>query len=306
MSRQESGDVWSQLLANESPDLDFRSHPDTGDSRDIIAALIWDHPLDDLKTLPNLRLVASLGAGVDHIVDKRELIPPGVQVTRIVDPAMTEQMTEWCIMAMLTHLRSWEQYRELQQQRQYTELHDIRIPQDVTVGVLGLGVMGGHCAGVLAAMGYRVRGWSRSPRTIDNVACFDGMESMKAFLQPCDVVICLLPLTNSTRNILNRESLSWVQPGCYVINAGRGQHIVEEDLIAAIDDGHISGAALDVQREEPMNPNNPLWFHPKIKTFPHIAAFTIPRTCVPQIAENYRRLVDGEPLINTVDLDREY
>ncbi|MBT6205876.1 MAG: glyoxylate/hydroxypyruvate reductase A [Alphaproteobacteria bacterium] len=305
MSRQTNGDDWRDLLTAELPDLEFRTHPETGDPAGIDAALVWNYPLEELKDYPNLKLVASLGAGVDHVMSVRHLVPEGVTLTRLIDPAMTAQMTEWCLMAMLNHLRNWEGYRALRNERRYVEL-DVPIPWDVTVGILGLGEMGGDSARVMAAMGYQVRGWSRSAKQLDGVTCFHGHDQLETFLAPCDVVICLLPLTPDTHDVLNARSFGWMKRGAFVINAGRGHHIVEEDLIAAIDSGHLAGATLDVQRMEPMGDDHPFWYHPKIMTFPHAAAFTIPRTCAPQIAENYRRMRTGEPLLNVVDLDRGY
>ena len=305
LSKQTDGEVWRALLEAELPGLDFRTPAETGDASEIDAALVWLHPPGDLANYPNLKLVASLGAGVDHIVEARRAIPAGAAVTRIVDPAMTAQMTEWCLMAMLNHLRRWDAYRQLRRERRYEEL-PAPLPHDVTVGIAGLGEMGGHCARVLSVMGYRVRGWSRGPKRLDGVACLHGMDRLDEFLAPCDVAICLLPLTAETEDLFDAARFAAMKPGCFFINAARGRHVVEEDLIAAIDSGHVAGATLDVQRAEPMPDDHPFWRHPGIATFPHVAAFTVPRACAPQIAENYRRMRAGEPLLNVVDLERGY
>ena len=305
LSKQTDGETWRRLLTAELPGLDFRIPPDTGDPAEIDAALVWLYPLEELARYPNLKLVASLGAGVDHMMAARDAIPAGATLTRIVDPAMTAQMAEWCLMAMLNHLRRWEEYRALGRERRWEAL-TAPLPHEVTVGIAGLGEMGGHCADVLRAMGYAVRGWSRSPKRREGVACLHGMESLRAFLAPCDVTICLLPLTAETENLFDAERLGWMKRGAFLINAARGRHVVEEDLIAAIDSGHIAGATLDVQREEPMPAGHPFWSHPRIVTFPHVAAFTTPETCAPQIAENYRRMRAGAPLANVVDMERGY
>ena len=305
MSKQTNGSEWRDLLTAEIPDLDFRIHPETGDPAEIEAALVWHYPLEELHDFPNLKLVASLGAGVDHVMDVKHLIPEGATLTRIVDPAMTCQMTEWCLMATLNHLRNWEGYRELHRQRRYVEI-DVPIPWDVTIGIMGLGEMGGDCARVMSAMNYQVRGWSRTQKTIEDVTCFHGSDQLEEFLAPCDVVICLLPLTPETRDILKARSFGWMKRGAFIVNAARGHHIVDSDLIAAIDSGHLAGASLDVQRTEPMPDDHPLWHHPKIMTFPHIAAFTIARTCAPQIADNYLRMKAGESFTNVADLNRGY
>ena len=305
MSTQGDGLVWQTFLTPHSPGLDFRIHPNSGAPEDIEAVLVWNHPLDSLAHFPRLRLVMSLGAGVDHIMASRHLVPDGVTLTRIVDPAMTAQMTSWCVMVMLHHVRRMEDYRQLHRERCYRELM-VPLPRDVTVGILGLGVLGGHCARVVAAMGYQVRGWSRSPHDIDGVTCHRGHDELEHFLAPCDIVICLLPLTAETEGILNARTMSWMKRGSFLINAARGGHIVEEDLIRAIDQGQLAGATLDVQRQEPMPDDHPFWHHPKILTFPHIAAVTVPQTAALQIAENCRRLATGKPFINTVDLKHGY
>ncbi len=305
MSPWKNGDMWRDLMVGHLPGLDFRIHPDTGNPEDIDAVLVWRYPLDELKSFPNLKMIASLGAGVDHVVGERHLIPEGVVLTRIVDTAMTAQMTEWCVMAVVNHLRRWEEYRAYQRERRYEDMSALR-PDQVTIGVLGLGELGGDVARVFAAMGYGVRAWSRSPKSQEGVTCFHGRENMAEFLAPCDVVVCLLPLTQETQGIINAESLAWMKRGAYIVNAARGGHIVEADLIAAIDEGHISGATLDVQAVEPMPQDHPFWYHPRIITFPHVAAFTVPESCTAGIAENYRRMLAGEPLENVVDLGRGY
>ncbi len=305
LSPQTNGEEWRTLMCAELPGLDFRIAPDIGNPEDIEAALVWGTALDRLKDFPNLKMIASMGAGVDHVMANRHLIPDGVPLTRLIDPAMTAQMTEWCVMATFNHLRRWDDYRELHRQRRWEGL-EVPIPWDTTIGVLGLGELGGDCARVLATMGYQVRGWSRTAKQRPDISCFHGRDALEEFFAPCDVVICLLPLTPETEDLLNAEAFGWMKRGAHVINAARGRQIVDEDLIAAIDHGQISGATLDVQSTEPMPDDHPFWFHPKIMTFAHVAALTVPRTCVPQIAENYRRMQADRPLENVVDLDRGY
>ncbi len=306
MSDGMEGEEWRRLLQSEIPDIDFRIHPDIGDPTDIEMTLIWRYALDELKNFPNLKLIASLGAGVDHLVgEDRHYLPDGVPIARLVDPSMMTQMTEWCVTAILNHLRHWDGYRVLHGERRYEEI-EASPPAEVTVGVLGLGELGGDLASVLARIGYRVRGWSRSPKNIDGIACYAGTDQLADMLGGCDVVVCLLPLTPDTTGILNTRTFKQMKSGAYIVNGARGGHIVEEDLIAAIDDGHIAGATLDVQQTEPMPDDHPFWYHPRIMTFPHVAAMTIARSCLSQVADNYRRIADGRPFLNLVDLDRGY
>jgi glyoxylate/hydroxypyruvate reductase A len=306
MSDGTSGGEWRDLMRALIPDLDVRIHPDIGDPADIEMTLIWRYKLNELKSFPNLKLIASLGAGVDHLVgEDRHYLPEGVPIARLVDPSMTTQMTEWCLMAILNHNRRWDAYRKFQGERRYEEIA-VRQPADTTVGVLGLGELGGDLAAVLARVGYRVKGWSRSAKNLDGVVCSHGADSLPGFLGDCDIVVCLLPLTPDTKGILNARTFAQMKPGAYIVNAARGGHIVEADLIAAIDAGHIAGATLDVQQAEPMPDDHPFWYHPRIVTFPHVAAITIAESCAPQVAENYRRMKDGRPFLNLVDLDRGY
>ena len=301
-----NGEEWRQLMRAEIPDLDFRIHPEIGDPAEIAMTLIWRYKIHELKSFPNLKVIASLGAGVDHLVgEDRHYLPDGVPVVRLVDPSMTNQMTEWCLMAILNHLRRWDDYRALHRERRYEEIR-VRQPAEVAIGVMGLGELGGNLAQALDRIGYRVKGWSRSARNLDGIDCRHGWDGLANFLGDCDVVVCLLPLTPETEAILNAETFARMKPGAFVVNAARGRHIVDEDLIAAIDSGHIAGATLDVQRTEPMPDDHPFWFHPRILTFPHVAAITIARSCAPQVAENYQRMKDGRPLLNLVDLERGY
>lgn len=305
MSHWSDGDHWAELMRREIPDIDFRIHPEVGDPAEIETVLVWRYKLDELAGFPNLKLICSLGAGVDHLLGERDKLPAGVPICRLVDPSMNRQMAEWCLMAMLNHQRHWEAYRRHQRERRYEEI-PARAPEHTTVGIMGLGVLGGHLARVCRTLGYHVRGWSRSAKQIEGISCFHGDDRLEDFLGACDFVVCLLPLTAQTDGILDARTLAWMKPGAYIVNGARGRHIVDADLIAAIDRGHIAGAAVDVQRVEPMPDDHPFWFHPRIVCFPHVAAITIAESVVPQIAENYRRMRAGRPLLNLVDLERGY
>lgn len=305
VSPQGDGARWRALLAAEMPGIDVRVHPDGGAAGEIEAVLAWQPPPLALEAFPNLKLVQSLGAGIDHLLGPPCRIPPGVALARIVDPAMTGQMAEWCLMALLNHLRRWQDYRRLQRRRHWRELAVPR-PDQVAVAVLGLGEMGGHLARLLVAMGYRVRGWSRAARTVPGAACFHGACRLHDALAGCDAVVCLLPLTAETAGVLDARAFAQLKPGALVVNAARGAHVVEEDLIRALDDGQLGAAVLDVQRQEPMAAGHPFWFHPRIATFPHIAAQTVPATAAAQVADNYRRVKAGLAPRNPVDMARGY
>ena len=295
---------WRDALRREIPDLDVRIHPDSGRREEIEMVLLWDE-LDVLATLPNLKAAIILGAGVDHLFRPGVEFPKHLQVARLVDPSITGQMIEYVTLAVLARTRHWDRYRDQQREHRYEEIAT-SVPADVTVGILGLGALGAAVARTLAGIGYRVCGWSRSPRTIDGIECASGSDGLAAIAGQSDILVCLLPLTAETRDILNRSLFAKARRGAYLINAARGGHLVEEDLLAAIEAGELSGATLDVQRTEPMPPDHPFWDHPAIRITPHIATITSPEYCAAQVADNYRRMTSGAPLANRIDPTRQY
>jgi len=295
---------WQGALLRENSDLDIRLWPETGQRGDIDMVLLWDE-IDYLADLPNLKAAVILGAGVDHLFGSDVPIPKHLQVVRLIDPSITSQMIEYVTIAVLTWTRHWDTYRDLQRARRYEEL-PAAVPADVTIGILGLGMLGAAVARSLASIGYRVCGWSRTAREVDGITCLNGTAGLPSLLEQSDIVVCLLPLTMDTERILNAQMFAGMKQGAYLINAARGGHLIEEDLIAAIDSGRLAGATLDVQRNEPMAPDDPLWDHPKIRITPHIATITSPEYSAPEVVENYRRLMAGEQLHNIIDVDRQY
>lgn len=175
-----------------------------------------------------------------------------------------------------------------------------------TIGVLGLGVLGRDAAEKLSMLGLTVRGWSRSPHTVEGVECFHGWEQLDEFLARCTVLVNLLPLTAQTDSLLDSEHLGALPQGAYLINVARGRHLVEDALLDALERGQLSGATLDVMREEPLPPDHPFWSHPRIRITPHVAARSVPASIAPQIVENIRRARSGLPLLNRVDRTRGY
>lgn len=295
---------WKQALSTYLPKVDIRVSLDEGDPADINALIIWDN-FAVLPSLINLRMLVVLGAGVDHLFESGVTIPKSVQVCRLVNPSITSQMVEWVTLAVLVQNRSWDEYRKLQRQKQYTEL-TVSHPSQTNIGILGLGTLGREVALTLKKIGYRVKGWSNSPKVIDQVQCFYGIDGLSSLLSEVDMLICMLPLTEQTRGILNSDLFAKLKTGTYLINAGRGAHLVEEDLLAAVDSGQISGATLDVQSIEPLPQDHPFWDHTQIKITPHIATVTFAEEGAEEVAENYLRLSSGKDLSNVIDLDRQY
>jgi len=295
---------FAQLLTTLHPDLDLRIYPDLGDYNEIDFAIVWRHPLGVLAQLPNLKCIASLGAGVDHILADINL-PTEVPIVRIVDPAMSTEITQYVVATVLYRLKRFDLWADNQQQKIWRSTSQFNF-LDKTVGILGLGFLGGHAAQTLHSLGIKVIGWSQSPKKLTGITHFTGAAELNSFLSKSDVLVCLLPLTTETTEILNAKNFARLPRCAYLINLGRGDHLVEADLLAALDSDQLSGACLDVFREEPLPPDHPFWAHPHIRVTPHIASVTNPNTVMSQIIDNYQRAIAGEPLLNCIDPKRGY
>jgi glyoxylate/hydroxypyruvate reductase A len=230
---------------------------------------------------------------------------PNLPLCRMVDPGLTSSMSEYVLAQVLKYHRTLDVYA-CQQRRGEWRLTLARPAAACQVGVMGLGVLGTHAAGVLAWHGFAVRGWSRSRKRIDDVTTFAGREELDAFLADLDILICLLPLTVETEGILDAGLFARLPVGARLINVARGGHLVEPDLMAALDAGQLAHATLDVMREEPLPPDHPFWRHPSIDITPHAASYSLPETGVETVLENIARLEAGRPLLHTVDRQRGY
>jgi glyoxylate/hydroxypyruvate reductase A len=294
---------WRDALTRSIPDLDFRVWPDVGDYESIEMVLADFAPPGLLRQLPNLKLISYLGYGVDALFEDPEL-PKTVPMTRIGGPGIAAQVTQYVILYLLRHHRLVSTY-ERQQARAIWQPIEPFDSREVHVGVLGLGRIGGYAARSLASLDFRVLGWSRTAKDIPGVRCFHGTDSLASVLERSDYVVCVLPLTRATRNIINAETIAAVKRGAYLINVGRGGQIVERDLLDALEAGYLSGAALDVFEVEPLPADSPFWAHPKVTITPHVAAFSVDDG-VAEAAENYRRIRAGRPFDNLVDPELEY
>jgi glyoxylate/hydroxypyruvate reductase len=279
------------------------------DRASVRYALSWRHPPGALEDLPNLRAIVSLGAGVDHLFADRAL--PNKPIVRVVDPGLTDRMSEWIVMHALVHLRQLRRYERQQRKRVWED--DGKQPKagDVEVGVLGLGVMGKDAAAKLKALGFRVAGWSASPKSLPGVACFSGADGLKRMLQQTDMLVVLLPLTEATRGIVNAPLLSQLKQGGplggpILINAGRGGLQVEADILAALDSGALRGASLDVFEREPLPKDSRLWAHPAVHVSPHNAAISTPETVAAFAARQIEAHERGEPFAHLVDRRQGY
>jgi glyoxylate/hydroxypyruvate reductase len=272
-------------------------------------ALSWRHPPAALKDLPNLQVVLSLGAGVDHLFADPAL--PDRPIVRVVDPDLTNRMSEWVVMHALIHLRQLRRYERQQGERIWEDDDQQPKASDIEIGLLGLGVMGSDAAAKLRPLGFGVAGWSASPKSLPDVTCFSGAEGLRRMLAQTDMLIVLLPLTEATRGIVSAPLLSQLKPdgplgGPILINAGRGGLQVEADILAGLDSGALKGASLDVFEREPLPSDSRLWSHPAVYISPHNAAISSPKAIAALVARQIEAHERGEPLAHLVKRDRGY
>lgn len=266
-------------------------------------AVVWAPPQQFMDEQQALKALFNIGAGVDALLKLR--LPPGVRVVRLDDAGMAVQMAEYVCHAVIRHFREFDAY-EADMQAGRWGYRKPRLRSELPVGVMGLGVLGERVARALAQFDFPVNGWSRSPKAIEGVRGFSGTEGFNDFLASSRVLVNLLPLTPDTQDIMDRESLSRLQPGAYVVNVARGAHLVEDDLLALIDSGHVAGATLDVFRKEPLPAGHPFWSHPRIVATPHTSARTLREESIAQIAGKIAALQRGEAVAGVVDPVRGY
>jgi glyoxylate/hydroxypyruvate reductase len=286
------------------PMLEIRLWPDAGDPAEIDYVLAWNHPDGFLMRFSNLRAIYSMGAGVDRLL-KDPGLPEGVPIVRMVDPSLVAGMNEFVLMRVLHYHRRMPEYEVQQRAGLWGPLRP-PLAEDRKVGIMGLGQLGRTCAASLAGLGFAVRGWSRTPKSLSGVQCFAGIAQLPAFLGETEILICLLPLTPETEGILNATHFAQLPQGAFLVNVARGAHLVEEDLIFALETGRIAHATLDVFRAEPLAADHPFWTHPRVAIIPHAAALTQPRTAARTVAANIARDRAGEPLQDVVDRQTGY
>lgn len=267
-------------------------------------AVVWKPPQQLLDEQgPHLKAIFNTGAGVDAILKLR--LPPAVPVIRLDDAGMSVQMAEYVCHAVIRHFREFDAYERDTDHGKWS-FRKPRSRIEFPVGVLGLGVLGERVARALTQFDFPVNGWSQSPKDIPGVACYHGRAQLNDFLAATRVLVCLLPLTADTENILNADTLGRLQSGGYVINVARGAHLVDADLLALIDSGHLAGATLDVFRVEPLPKGHPFWAHPHITVTPHTSARTLRTESIAQIARKLGALERGESVAGLVNLERGY
>lgn len=303
-------EIWTAAMKKVAPGLDVRVWPDgMGKIEDIEYCAAWLPPPGVVKSLPNLKVIMSLGAGVDAIL-KDPTLPGKIPIVRVNDPDLTGRMTEYIVLHVLMHHRQQRRLDENQKKRVWDSF-PTHAAKDLSVGIMGLGVMGADSAVKLRDIGFRVAGWSRSRKEIPGVESFAGAAEFDAFLARTDVLVSLLPATAGTDGIINRETIRKLsRKGPFgapiVINAGRGRQQVEGDILAALDAGELHAATLDVFVPEPLPESSRLWTHPRVTVTPHCAADSDPETICAYVAGNIAKHQRGEKLDNLVDRARGY
>ncbi len=297
-------DWWHTRMAGllpEMPVYPWNAVPDPGAVR---YAVVWKPPPGGLRRFPALRAIVSIGAGVDHVLIDPDL-PLGVPILRTTGGDLTQRMREYIALHTLRLHRAEPALRAAAARGDWTQIVTPPAARR-RVGVMGLGTLGSAAARTLAGLGFAVQGWARSKRALENVTVFAGDAALPAFLEASEILICLLPLTDATRGILNARLFAALPAGAGLINAGRGGHLVEADLIPALDAGHLSHAVLDVFETEPLLGDHPFWTDPRIDVTPHTASLIDPDTGARLIAENIRRMEAGAPIDDLIDPARGY
>ena len=292
---------WLQGLAAALPGADITVWQPGAPVADY--AVVWAPPQQFLDEQQGIQALFNIGAGVDALLQR--CLPPGALVVRLDDAGMAVQMAEYVCHAVIRHFREFDQYEASMRAGQWA-YRKPRLRQDLPVGVMGLGVLGERVAKALAQFEFPVNGWSRSPKAIDGIRAFSGQDGFNDFLAASRVLVNLLPLTPETQDILNRDTLARLQPGGYLINVARGAHLVEDDLLALLDSGHLAGATLDVFRTEPLPVGHPFWNHPRITLTPHTSARTLRDESIAQIVGKIAALERGEAIAGVVDPVRGY
>lgn len=295
---------WKQAFEESAPDIEVQIYPDDTEREKTQFILTFQPPKDVFKEYPNLKVIASMAAGINHLTEANK-IPKNVVVTKANDPMHKGDIAHFVLALALSQMRRLPLYMQQKTEANW-EPHPYLRPEDTTVGIMGVGAIGQIIGKLMLKNDFKVTGWSRSKKHLEGIATFHGQKQKGVFLKTADILICALPLTEETENILNAEAFGQLPKEAYLINIGRGDQLVEEDLTNAIEKGHLSGAALDVFREEPLPKNHPFWKNKKIFITPHTAGNVHPESAVKKVIKNYKAMKNDEDLVDVVDLERGY
>ncbi|PVZ19687.1 MULTISPECIES: glyoxylate/hydroxypyruvate reductase A [unclassified Pseudomonas] len=299
----ERGARWMALFAEHAPDIPVRRWPDIGPPEDVRWLLAWVTTPELIRALPNLQVLFATSAGVDQL--PLAALPAQVQLVRMLDPNIAEAVAQYLCMAVLCLHRQLPQYLRQQRGRQWLP-EPARPARQRRVGLMGLGQMGQAAALRLRPFGFELLGWARSTRQLNGVRCYAGAQQLAAFLGQCDILVCLLPLTEATRGMLSDELFAALPRGACLVNLGRGGHLDEPALLRALDSGQLQHAVLDVLGQEPAPPEHPFWEDERIWLTPHIGAMTAPEDAFALLLANLRRHLAGEPMLGVADRNAGY
>ena len=295
--------AWRDTFAELVPGLDIRIFPEVGDPAEIEYLAFMRPDFDAIPALPKLKAMFSRSAGVEAFIDHPKL--PKAPLGKIEPSGGDPMMTEYTVMHVLRFHREMPLYQQAQANREWLRRPIVR-PETRRVGFLGLGLMAKAPALVLKSLGFPVSAWVRSPREGEEIPIFHGPDQFERFMNQTDIAVCLLPLTRETEGILGARTFAMMPRGAMVINIGRGRHVVEADLIAALDSGQLSYAALDALHPEPLPPESPLWLHPKVTVMPHVARRPTVHQLVTEIAANISSVEAGGGLLQEIDKTMGY
>lgn len=290
---------WKKTIHDIDPNIEVEFWPAIENKNRVQFAVCWNHPKHVLDQFPNLKAVSSLGAGADHLL-RDEHLPDTVDICRVVSPSLVKQMKEYILGAVISIQRNFARYIRQKNQGKW-QPHSHPLASELSIGIMGLGKLGRPVAEQLAQMGYHVAGWARSSKEIEGVETFAGTKEQNTFLNTTRILVCLLPLTDETEGILDLDTFKQLKENAWIINVARGKHLVDEDLIYALDSNILEGAWLDVFSEEPLPDKHAFWNRKNIIITPHVASITKPSEVANQIVENYKRTLSGIELSHKID-----
>ena len=300
----ESADDYIEEMHRLEPRLKIREWPDVGSPGEVDIAMVWKMPHGELAKFPNLKLIISMAAGVDHVLSDPDR-PKGVPIVRVTDPHMARSMGHWFLMNILRLHRETARFDNLRAEKIWPP--EIAFDTDaISVGILGLGYLGTHVAQMLKAVGLRVQGWSRTQKNLDGIQSFSGKVGLDQMLSNTNYLACLLPNTPATEGIMSLNCFNKMPRGSYVLNAGRGSQLVEADLLQALDNGQIKGAALDVFETEPLPRDHPFWTDTRILMTPHHAAEVFLPAAAQTFLKNIYSIRNNQPLTGLVNEELGY
>lgn len=297
-------DTWKPLLVSENPNLRFYPLLEVEAANEMDFALVWNPPRGALSRFRNLTAILNMGAGTDALLLDNSL-NKDIPIVRLVDPHLTQRMIEYTLLHVLKYHRQSAMFDDFQRAKRWEEVQT-PVAQQRVVGVMGMGAIGKECALALKRVGFDVRGWSRTKKSIDGVSSFSGSNDISTFVRDVDILVSILPLTNKTAGLLCDSLFNQMKNGVYLINIGRGKVHVEADILRALDNEKLAGVTLDVFEHEPLPKDSRLWAHPKVTVTPHVASITDPTSAAKQISYNIDKLLAGEVPVHVVDVSRGY